>query len=204
MTETWMEAVKANMEARERAQESGWDRDEFGIPRKPKGKESAQDRLLREKKVREAAHIALSAIYRRLQEELGAINRRLQEELGGEDGGTKARRCFDYFAARPCFDRFASKKPKYKKGQHGGDDQVNEWLLEMYDQSGMSPADFAIGFVNERVKRRQSYIRTGMTDDDAEACIANQFWGRAGPNADSIERRIRRLLKEREEKSERK
>jgi hypothetical protein len=161
-----------------------WDRDEFGIPLKPKCEESARDRLLREAKAREAAHLSLSAIYRRLQEELG----------GGEDGGIKARRCFD---------RFASQKPKYKKGQHGGDDEVNEWLLEMYDQSGMSPADFAIGFVKERVERRQSYIRMGMTDA-AEACIANQFWGRAGPSDDSIERRIRRLLKEREEKSGRK
>jgi hypothetical protein len=182
-----------------------WDRDEFGIPLQPKCEESAQERILREAKVREAAHLQLSAIYRRLQEELGAINRRLQEELGGgEDGGRKARQCFDYFAALPCFDYFASQKPKYKKGQHGGDDEVNEILLEMYDRAGMSPADFAIGFVNERVQRRKSYIQMGMTDDDADALIANQFWGKAGPSADSIERRIRRLLKEREGKSERK
>jgi hypothetical protein len=162
-----------------------WDRDEFGIPLKPKCEESAQDRLLREAKVGEAAHLQLSAIYRRLQKELG----------GGEDGGIKARQCFDYFA---------SQKPKYKKGQHGGDDEVNEILLEMYDRAGMSPADFAIGFVNERVQRRKSYIQMGMTDDDADALIANQFWRKAGRSADSIERRIRRLLKEREGKSERK
>jgi hypothetical protein len=201
MTEPWMEVVKADIEARKLAQESRWDRDEFGIPLKPKGEESAQDRLLREAKVRAAAHLQLSAIYRRLQEELGAINLRLQEELGGgEDGDKKARRCFDYFAELPCFDRFATPKPKYKKGQHGGNDELNEWLMEMYDQSGMSPANFAIGFVNERVQHCQFLIRSGITGDDAAAHIANQFWVKAG-NDRSIEKRIRRLEKEREGKS---
>jgi P4 family phage/plasmid primase-like protien len=51
-----------------------WDRDEFGIPLRPKGEESEQDRRLREAKTLEAAHLSLSAIYRRLQEELGGAH----------------------------------------------------------------------------------------------------------------------------------
>jgi hypothetical protein len=154
MTEPWMEAVKANIEARKLAQESRWDRDEFGIPLKPKGEESARDRLLREAKTLEAAHINLSAIYRRLQEELG----------GGKDGVRKARRCFDYFA---------SQKPKYAKGQHGSNDQLNERLLEIYDEYRMAPSDLGKA---------------------VHSALPRKF----GNSAEAIEKKVYRLLKERE------
>jgi hypothetical protein len=155
-----------------------WNRDEFGIPLKPKGEESAQDRLLREAKVREAAHLKLSDIYRRLQ-----------KELGGKDG-VKARRCFDYFA---------SQKPKYKKGQHGGNDPANERLLELYDELGMEPAQFSETLVKARTERRARYLQDDMDLDDANDLLANQFCVKPWANAKSVERRVRRLLKEREE-----
>jgi hypothetical protein len=92
-----------------------WERDEFGLPFKPKSEESAKDRVLREMEMREAAVINLSAIYRTLQERFG----------GGPDGVRKARQCFD---------GFASKKPRYSKGQHGARDQKkNDRLLQLYD-----------------------------------------------------------------------
>jgi hypothetical protein len=96
-----------------------WERDEFGLPFKPKGEESARDRVLREAEMREVAHINLSAIYRRLQAGLG----------GGTDGVRKA---------RLCFDSFASQKKRYSKGQHGADDEKTDRLMRFYDVYGNS------------------------------------------------------------------
>jgi hypothetical protein len=91
-----------------------WERDEFGLPIKPKV-ERARDRVLREMETRGVAIINLSAIYRTLQERFG----------GGPDGARRARQCFD---------GFASKKPRYSKGQHGARDQKkNDRLLQLYD-----------------------------------------------------------------------
>jgi hypothetical protein len=92
-----------------------WERDEFGLPFKPKSEESAKERVLREMEMREVALFNLSAIYRTLQERFGR----------GPDGARKARQCFD---------GFASKKPRYSKGQHGARDQKkNDRLLQLYD-----------------------------------------------------------------------
>lgn len=97
------------------ARSSKWERDEFGLPFKPKSEESAKDRVLREMEMREVALFNLSAIYRTLQERFG----------GGPDGARKARQCFD---------GFASKKPRYTKGQHGARDQKkNDRLVQLYD-----------------------------------------------------------------------
>jgi len=135
-----------------------WKRDEFGLPLKPEGEESAQACIRREAETRRVAEMHLALIFRKLHEALG----------GAKVGVEKARRCFD---------PFASKKRKYAKGQHGANDPINERLLEIYDVSGMSPADLG--------KR-----------------LADQRRGEFGNSPEAIEKKLRRLLNQREPKAE--
>jgi hypothetical protein len=133
-----------------------WERDEFRLPVKPEGEESAKARHWREAQMRRVAGMLLTLIFRKLH-----------EGFGGKDGVEKARRCFD---------PFASKKTRYAKGQHGANyPEINEQLLGIYDRSDMGPAELG----------RE---------------LAKWDRGRFGASPEAIEKKLRRLLAQREAK----